>query len=321
MVSIIVPCFNGGRFIERSINSILKQTYSNIELIFVNDGSTDNSEEIIMSKKNELELSDIKFIYIYQENKGPGAAINTALKHVTGDFLTLLDVDDYLMERSIELKVDFLKTHKDFDAVRSNGYFVTENDLDDKSKLFINNDEEKYKVDIFKDLVEAKTNNWAGSYMVRTSKLFDFYKDRNIYESVYGQNLQILMPLAYNGKCGFIDKPLMKYIRQESSVSQVGKSLDLEIKNTQGYKDIRKHLINSIVKESEKDKYNRCIDILYARVFMNLAIQYGNENILEENYNILKKNKSVTIDDKIIYYNKKNRLIAIIFRVFRKISF
>ena len=54
---------------------------------------------------------------------------------------------------------------------------------------------------------------------------------------------------------------------------------------------------------------------------MNLAIQYGNKNVLEENYNILKENQSLTIEDKIAYYNQKNKLIAIIYRILRKISF
>lgn len=321
MVSILLPCYNGAKFIKRCFDSILNQTYKVLEIILVNDGSTDNSEEIVESMKYLFEEQNIRFIYIYQKNGGPSAAINTGLKYVTGEYLTLLDIDDYIMPESIELKVQFLESNKSFDIVRTNGYYVNENNLDDTSKLFVNDDTEKCKIDIFDNLVEAKTNNWAGSYMVRTSKLFDFYKDRKIYESRYGQNLQILMPLAYNGKCGYIDKPLMKYIRQESSITQVGKNLNLEMKNFQGYKDIRLHMIDSIIKESEKEKYNKCVNMLYARTFMNLAIQYGNKNVLEENYNILKENQSLTIEDKIAYYNQKNKLIAIIYRILRKISF
>ena len=320
MVSIILPCYNGAKFIKRCFDCVLKQTYKNLEVILVNDGSTDNSEEIINSMKYKFEEQSMKFIYVYQKNRGLGGAINTGLKYVTGEYLTLLDIDDYIMPESIELKVQFLETNKSFDIVRTNGYYVNENNLDDTSKLFINNDNEKCKIDIFDDLVEAKTNNWAGSYMVRTSKLFKFYEDRNIYESRCGQNLQILMPLAYNGKCGYIDKPLMKYIRQDSSLSQVG-NLDFEIKNYQGYKDIRLHMIDLVVKEAEKEKYNKRVNMLYARTFMNLAIQYGNKNVLEENYNILKKNKSLTIEDKITYYNQKNKLIAIAYRILRRISF
>jgi glycosyltransferase involved in cell wall biosynthesis len=320
MVSIILPCYNGAKFIKRCFDSILNQTYKDLEIILVNDGSTDNSEEIVESMKYLFEEQNIRFIYIYQKNGGLSAAINTGLKYVTGEYLTLLDIDDYIMPESIELKVQFLESNKSFDIVRTNGYYVNEHNLDDTSRLFINNDNEKCKIDIFDDLVEAKTNNWAGSYMVRTSKLFDFYKDRKIYESRYGQNLQILMPLAYNGKCGYIDKPLMKYIRQESSLSQT-KNLEVEIKNYQGYKDIRLYMIDLIVKEYEKEKYNKCVNMLYARTFMNLAIQYGNKNVLEENYNILKENQSLTIEDKIAYYNQKNKLIVIIYRILRKISF
>lgn len=321
MVSIIIPCFNGASFINRSLNSILEQTYSDIEVIIVNDGSSDNSEDIILSKKNEFDRLGFRFKYIYQENQGLGAAVNTGLKYVNGKYLTLLDIDDYIMEDSIELKVNFLENNRDYDIVRSNGYYVNEENLEDDTNLFTYNDEEKTKTDIFQDLVEGKINNWAGSYMVRTSKLFEFYKDRNIYESRYGQNLQILLPLAYNGKSGFIDKPLMKYIKQKISGSETGVNIDSKIKNIQGYKDIRVNMIDLILKDTEKYKYNKIIDIMYSRIFIDLAINSKNTDLLDENYKILKKYNEVTIDDRVIYYNTKNKLIGIILRIIRKCSF
>lgn len=64
-VSIITPCYNGEKYIRRYLESILKQTYTNIELIFINDGSNDNTEEIVMSFKEEFERKKIEFIYIY----------------------------------------------------------------------------------------------------------------------------------------------------------------------------------------------------------------------------------------------------------------
>ena len=66
MVSIIVPCYNGEKFIDRCFKSILNQTYRNVELIIINDGSTDNSEDIILGYKNKFEQLGIKFKYIYK---------------------------------------------------------------------------------------------------------------------------------------------------------------------------------------------------------------------------------------------------------------
>jgi len=64
LVSIITPCYNGEKFINRYLDSLLGQTYSNIEIIFINDGSTDKTEEIVFSYKDNFKKKGIKFIYI-----------------------------------------------------------------------------------------------------------------------------------------------------------------------------------------------------------------------------------------------------------------
>lgn len=321
MVSIIVPCYNGQKFIKRCFNSILNQSYKQIEIILVNDGSTDKSEKIIFEYKNKFIEQGMKFNYIYKENGGLGSAINEGLKHVNGEYLTLLDIDDYIMIDSIKLKVEFLDSHMDYNVVRTNGYYVTEKNLDSKESLFVIDEKEKNNIYIFDDLINAKTNNWAGSYMVRTEKLFKFYKDRNIYESRYGQNLQILLPLVYKSKSGFIDKPLMKYIRQENSLSSStsANSFDKQIENMLGYKQIRQYMINLIVDENEKNTYLKVIDINYARYIMDLAYANRDKQKVYENYNILKNLDCVTLEDKILYYGVKNKLIQYVLRIYRKV--
>lgn len=321
MVSIIVPCYNGQKFIKRCFNSILNQTYKEIEVILVDDGSTDKSKEIIFEYKNKFLEQGMKFNYIYKENGGLGSAINEGLKHVNGEYLTLLDIDDYIMIDSIKLKVEFLDSHMDYNVVRTNGYYVTEKNLDSKESLFVIDEKEKNNIYIFDDLINAKTNNWAGSYMVRTEKLFKFYKDRNIYESRYGQNLQILLPLVYKSKSGFIDKPLMKYIRQENSLSSStsANSFDKQIENMLGYKQIRQYMINLIVDENEKNTYLKVIDINYARYIMDLAYANRDKQKVYENYNILKNLDCVTLEDKILYYGVKNKPIQYVLRIYRKV--
>ncbi|WP_419725262.1 glycosyltransferase family A protein [Terrisporobacter petrolearius] len=320
MVSIIVPCYNGEKFIYRCFNSILNQTYKNIQLIIVNDGSIDNSENIILKYKNKFLNLGFKFKYIYKVNGGPSSAVNVGLKYVKGRYLTLIDVDDYIMPQSIELKVNYLDENIDYNIVRTNGYYVNENDLYNESKLFVTKQEEKGNIHVFDTLIQAKTNNWAGSYMVRTDKLFNFYKDRNIYESKYGQNLQILLPLAYNGKCGFIDIPLMKYIKQNQSLSQLKGNIDKEIINMNGYKDIREYMVNLIVHKDEIMKYKRLIDITYARYFMELAYYKSKKLLMKENYKILISYDSCGIEDKILYYGLENKFIWYILRVYKKLK-
>ena len=76
LVSIITPCYNGETFLHRYFESILAQTYPNLELIFVNDGSTDKTEEIAMSYQKKLCEKGIRYIYLEQENAGQAAALN-----------------------------------------------------------------------------------------------------------------------------------------------------------------------------------------------------------------------------------------------------
>ena len=198
---------------------------------------------------------------------------------------------------------------------------MLQKNLDKKDNLFIVNETEKNNIYIFDDLINGNTNNWAGSYMVRTDKLFDFYKDRNIYESRYGQNLQILLPLVYKSKSGFIDKPLMKYIRQENSLSSSTStdSFDKQIENMLGYKQIRKYMIDLIIDESEKNTYLKLIDINYARYIMDLSYANRDKQRIYENYNILKNLGCVNLEDKILYYGAKNKLIQYVLRIYRKL--
>lgn len=319
MVSIIVPCYNGEKFIKRCFDSILNQTYKQIELIVVNDGSTDNSEKLILEYETIFLENGMKFTYVYKKNGGLGSAINKGLKYVNGKYLTLLDIDDYIMKNSIKLKVDFLESYDDYDIVRTNGYYVTEKNLNNEENLFVINEDEKNNIHIFDDLINGNTNNWAASYMVRSNKLFDFYKDRNIYESRDGQNLQILLPLSYEGKSGFIDLPLMKYIRQEDSLSQGQNNVDKQIKNLLAYKDIRLYMVNLILSGEKKQEYIKLIESNYARMILELAVINKYKEEAYKNYNILKSLDTLTLEDKIMYYGLKNKIIQYILRLYRKI--
>ena len=177
LVSILIPCYNGEKFLDRCFKCLLKQTYKNIEVIIVNDGSTDNSENIILKYKKEIEKKGFKFLYIYQENGGAASAINTALKHVNGEFIMLYDVDDIIFEDAVKEKADFLINNTDYDMVRNNGYYVDNSDLDKINGLFSDGENIKNEY-IFEDLILGKSNNWAASFMIRTEVLFKNINNR-----------------------------------------------------------------------------------------------------------------------------------------------
>lgn len=118
LVSVIIPTYNNAKFINEAINSVLKQTYKNFEIIVVDDGSTDNTKRILESyiKGNEIK-------YIYQENKGTSSAKNAGIKNSRGEYIKFLDSDDLLLPECLKLQIDFLERNKNFDIVYSNFYY------------------------------------------------------------------------------------------------------------------------------------------------------------------------------------------------------
>ena len=100
-VSVVIPLFNQERFIQRCITSIRNQTYTDIEIIVVDDGSTDNSKGIIEHNS----ISDRRIILIQQKNKGTLQARKTGIQESTGEAIITVDSDDYLKVDAISLLV------------------------------------------------------------------------------------------------------------------------------------------------------------------------------------------------------------------------
>ena len=91
-VSVIIPVYNNERFVEKCIRSVMEQTFRNLEILVVNDGSTDRSGEIL----ERLAAGDSRIVYISQENRGVAAARNRAFDIASGKYLTFVDGDDYI---------------------------------------------------------------------------------------------------------------------------------------------------------------------------------------------------------------------------------
>lgn len=322
MVSLIIPCYNGEKFINRCLDSVLDQSYKDIELIFVNDGSTDKTSEIINKRKEELDNRLTKFIYIEQENQGVGASCNNAFKKVTGEYLTLLDIDDLMLPDSIKLRKEWLDNNPSYGLVRTNGYYVTEENLNNTSNLLEVNDYMKSNEEIFNELFNGTTYVWPGTYMIRMNLLNDVYPSRDIYPSRNGQNLQFLLVAAYKSKAGFIDVPLMKYVVQSESLSHFssGNILDKKVKAMLGYKDIRKNLIMNIMNNEDRNLWLERLEILYEKIFMQLANEYNEKALAKKHYQNLKKlmNEGIDLNTRIDYYHNRNLIVYLVLRIVRK---
>ncbi len=122
LVSIIIPCFNTEKYIGEAIDSVLNQTYKNIEVLVVNDGSTDHSEEII---KSYLE-KDKRVKYIFQDNNGVSSARNKGLENADGEIISFLDADDIWEKNNLEEKVGFIQSDPSTHWVFSDCYLADE---------------------------------------------------------------------------------------------------------------------------------------------------------------------------------------------------
>jgi glycosyltransferase involved in cell wall biosynthesis len=100
LVSVIIPVYNGARFISEAIQSVCKQNYEPLEIIIVDDGSTDDTPSVVRSFK------DIR--YIHQENQGVAVARNTGIENSRGELIAFLDADDYWTDNKLNIQVECL---------------------------------------------------------------------------------------------------------------------------------------------------------------------------------------------------------------------
>lgn len=110
-VSVIIPVYNGADFLNQAVNHVLEQNYQPLEIIIIDDGSTDNTAEIANQLKD-------KICYFHQNNNGPASARNLGLKKAKGNVIAFLDVDDLWSANKLELQVNYLANHPEIDIVQ-----------------------------------------------------------------------------------------------------------------------------------------------------------------------------------------------------------
>lgn len=120
LVSVLIPAYNAEKYLAEALSSILNQTYTNIEIIVVNDGSTDNTGNILET------IKDKRFKVIHQQNQGQCAASNRAFHESTGDLIKFFDADDILNPENIELQVNRLNGDYDYVASSEWGRFYND---------------------------------------------------------------------------------------------------------------------------------------------------------------------------------------------------
>ena len=204
-ISIVMPVYNAEKTIQKSIESLINQTYSNWELIAVDDGSIDNSYEIL----TKYSIKDSRIQVFHQDNKGPGAARNVALKQASGDYYAFLDADDFWVGDFLQIVVQKIKQENAdiifYDLIHEtqNGSFIKYSRLsdfafEDKQTLIRLQMTGKMQWGMVK-VIKRK--------LVVENSLF-FTHDSVGEEAVFSFNV-----LKFAEKISFIDKPLYHYVQ------------------------------------------------------------------------------------------------------------
>lgn len=279
-VSIIIPAYNAEKYVSRMLESILNQTYSNVECIIIDDGSTDNTYKTIQQYKEKFDKRRKVLKLLHQENKGQAAALNLGLKQVTGEYLIWADSDDYFELDAFETMVDCLEKNKDRDLVRANAVTRLENNLDE---IYEKREQKNYaQENILDDYIIAKQDKiptYIGIIMTR----FKYFKEKNkgieIDESRVGQNLQMIIPITYNAKAYCLNKIVYNYIIRQDSHSRTKKTMIQGIKKMLNSKNLRIRIIKKVMEKQDIKKYVRltrktCYKLLIVKLFLVPDVSY-----------------------------------------------
>ena len=195
LISIIVPIYNAEAYLEKCVMSLLQQTYENIEIILVNDGSKDKSGVIC----DRLSVLDSRVKVIHQNNAGVSVARNNGLKNANGSFIGFVDADDYIDLSMYQKMIEFIKRN-DADVVYCDLKNIDNNDFEHEvdtiysinlsSLLSVNTIEAKQLVEIAGSVCRGLyRKNIVENYNIRFSKDLKFSEDR-LFNLLYLSNIK-----------------------------------------------------------------------------------------------------------------------------------
>jgi glycosyltransferase involved in cell wall biosynthesis len=217
LISVIIPTHNRAGLLPRAIKSVLNQTYSNLELIIVDDGSMDNTAEVVSEIKDER----IKYIR-FNDSKGAASARNAGMKEATGDYITFLDDDDEWLADRLRLSLDVFLQTKDYNIglVYTNGYIIKENKIkiffDDKRASRIVYEDDQRNKDIFPTSISSPMPQfWLISKSV-VNKIGYFDESMRNWEDV-----DYFVRIAFDYNIYFLNKQLVVIHEQPTHLGMV----------------------------------------------------------------------------------------------------
>lgn len=216
-VSVIIPVYNVEKYLDRCIVSVVGQTYRNIEIILVDDGSTDGSPVVC----REYARRDSRIKYIHQDNSGLGAARNTGIKAAASNYVTFLDADDWFEETFVE-KVLQAMLHSYSKIGLCDIYYV---DSEDMSRTHV-----KMRFQQFVNSVDSDLSVINKSRLFAWGKIYKkaLFTEQNIaYPPFTFEDIITPIIVALAGQVAYVSEPLIHYYRnRQSSLSNNPQNID-----------------------------------------------------------------------------------------------
>lgn len=315
LVSVVIPAYNHENYIQETIKSIINQTYKNIELIIVDDGSKDSTWQKIQSMKDECRQRFTNIYFETKQNEGTCKTLNRLLNIANGDFVYIIASDDIAKPEAIELELKFLVDNPEYDLCVGNSEFI-----DNENKVCFWDINGNYKekcedecFETFADFFEKHRffkflSNKFGTY--QTLYLGNYIPNGYlIRKSAFNyilpftpeaplEDYYIMLQIAKYSKMKYIDKILFSYRQHKANtINNKNKMNEMTNKTLLHEEDILKTVDKTRVK-------NNVIDtIKYGAVIKRKGIPFIFEKIKRRKYN--KEIKEIKLFNIIIYKKEK----------------
>tara|TARA_Y100000589_G_scaffold210316_1_gene198402 strand:- start:2622 stop:3656 length:1035 start_codon:yes stop_codon:yes gene_type:complete len=248
LVSVVMPVYNAENYVEKAIISVLEQTYTNLELILINDGSTDNSLNIM----KEFHKKDKRIKLISRENRGLVYSLNEGVKSALGEYIVRMDADDICMLNRIEKQVNFMNQRKEVGVCGGWVQFFGENIKSDIWKLPLTSEELKVRLLFSVPLAHP-------SVIIRKKLLLDYklYYDEDFK---HAEDFELWSRVVEYTDLANLPEVILKYRLSSTSVTYLAENA----KDDKRYQTIKK-IFSKTLKRLEienEDKLNKVHYIL-----------------------------------------------------------
>lgn len=283
LVSVIMPAYNHQNYVQEAIKSIINQTYENIELIVVDDGSSDGTWQKIQEMQQQCKKRFVRVVLQTKENEGACATLNKMIDLAQGEFVYLIASDDRAKPQAIEKEVDFLAKHKDYALVVGDDEFIDSSSKvcywdEDKNIVY---DKAKFKT--FADFLSFSANidfdtdkfgrydkiyhgnHIPNGYLIRKS-IFD--KIGKFTREAPLEDWWLMLQIAKYAKMKFLDEILYSYRWHSSNTIKDREKIDNFVKKLMQYEN---HLLGTI---DDSEVLPSVLKIKYGYCYQTIGIPY-----------------------------------------------